>query len=392
MRNAVKYSRGSLHTLVVHRVQHTDILCNIAIACKDLQTLVALSFPYFISETLLEMAQSTNNLKRICIHTKIDIDAISGILETRPGIEHAEFRDAVVSWAHGNEAVHRPFQVRTLIIQGTIDYATPIQRLVDKAAKLRSLVVHSLVEPRRDDGIALNFSRSNITDLVYSNIRSPGIPVLPTALKRVSINLGYTIPYMWDRFEEMLKATLTRDLTHLTFGKDTRLFPTLLTSFLDFYKDDSGAITSLHDAAPLQHLSLSGDLDVKHSNRMRSMLSAVSPRIVVSTYLATSPRILTPSLTSLEIPGFPLTDDDIKPITASTKLERIDVSRSKISGLGIKLLVDEAPTLRFINAELCENLSSRDALEYAESRGVRVNYIMHQVGGKGRKVRDVGGG
>lgn len=384
-----------MHTLAVHRIQHTDVLCNIASACKNLKTLVILSFPHLISETLISMVQRAENLKRISVHTEVNEDTVNQILRARPDWEHVEFKDTRVP----TQPLHQydwdcgPFpHLYSLSFRGNFPLLSFFIPLLPKAPELRSLAIHGTGNlPAIYVPEVIDLRDTVLTDLVLSQNTCTWVTILPSTLKRVQLDLPLSLRRMWEPFMGMAMCSRTHSLTHLTFGADMTLYPELMEEFLDSYVDADEVKRDIQNGAPLQHLSLSGELIVDNNDGTPSVLSSVSSSIVVSTYLATSPRILTPSLTSLKLPGLPLTDEDIKPITTSTKLESIDVSRTKISGFGIKLLVDQAPTLRFIKADNCRNLSSRDALEYAEKKGVRVSYVMGEPGGKGRKVRDVAG-
>jgi F-box/TPR repeat protein Pof3 len=82
-----------------------------------------------------------------------------------------------------------------------------------------------------------------------------------------------------------------------------------------------------------------------------------------------------------------LDDDDIDDIvTQAPCLTSIDLSNTKVTGAGVKLLVDKIPTLESLTLDDCTRISSRDIVRYAESKGVRVSMKMAQVSG-GRKVR-----
>lgn len=397
--NAVRYSRGALHTLIVHRVQHTDVLRNIAAACKGLHTLKILSFPHIISDTLIEMAQSAQNLKRISVHTEISIDTMRQILRKRPKLELVDFRDVrLAADTHTNHAPAIEWQggpydmLHTLAIQSNSQQrnvgSTYVHSLLQQTPELRSLtLVKTSMVP------ALRLQDFRLTKLVVKCVQLLVFPIIPSTLERLIYEPERGTLRSPSR--AAIQQSCTRSLTHLSLGEDVYLGPDFLLEFLDFYAEaddeEDGHVTKYHleDGKPLQHLSLRGNIETNTFDGTPSTLSSVPPTKLVSTYLSTSPRILTRALTSLELSGLPLTDDDIDAITESTSLTTIDLSSTRVSGFGIKKLVDCIPTLRHINADYCRNLSSRDVIEYAKKKGVHVSYTMAEPtnGVKGRKVR-----
>ncbi|KAK7186937.1 hypothetical protein DPSP01_011613 [Paraphaeosphaeria sporulosa] len=376
--NAVRYSRGTLHTLTVHRVQHTDMLRNIATACENLHALTILSFPYKISETFIGMAQSAQNLKRISIYTEVSVDTMIQILRKRPALELVDLKDlcaafgsAPMVWKGG------PYNgLQTLALQCNASPVTLsdnfVSTFIQKAFDLRSLTCVNIKVQR--DGIFGTFKlhATRLTSLTLKKFH--GHVTIPSTLERLVYDPSYPA--------FIAEPSCSRSLTHLTLGDDVNL--RRLSDFLD-YSGNPGDETRLpiENAKPLQHLSLAGTIE------RDSVDNSTPSSTIVSTFLSTSPRILTRALTSLELPGQPLTDDDIDPIIESTSLTTINISNTNVSGYGIKKLVDGVPTLRHINADHCRNLSSRDVIEYAKKRGVHVSYTMAEPsnGAKGRKVR-----
>jgi F-box/TPR repeat protein Pof3 len=100
-----------------------------------------------------------------------------------------------------------------------------------------------------------------------------------------------------------------------------------------------------------------------------------------------SPRILTPSLHTLDIATLPCNDDEIEHLLShKTGLASINLSSTQITGASIKMLADSLPSLKTIRAENCPRISGRDAIEYARRKGISVSCSMDE--GKGsRKVR-----
>lgn len=377
--------------MVVHRLQHVGILRNIASACKNLHTLTILSCPHLLSDTLLAVAEEAKNLKRMTIHTDTTWRTISQILQRRPNLVHVEATNIVsagltipLSWEGG------PFDaLQSITFRGYVSDVTKVLGLVQRSPELHSLMLdHTGRNVRVNADPELDFRERRLTKLVLNKVFVSFFPYLPSTLRCLNFSPSAAMGRVWHRTLVAAEASRTESLTDLTLGGDFPLYPGFLESLLDIYTDQNGTRKLLQNAQPLQHLSLRAEsFNIENPDGTPSTLSSVPSRAVVSAYLASSPRVLTRALTSLELSGLPLTDDDIGTITESTSLARIDVSRTKITGFGIKQLVDRAPMLRDINADYCVGLSSRDAIEYAKKKGVHVSCIMGEQGGKGRKVR-----
>jgi F-box/TPR repeat protein Pof3 len=132
---------------------------------------------------------------------------------------------------------------------------------------------------------------------------------------------------------------------------------------LDRYSNDSGREQwDIEDPESLQTLSLSA--------------ARLWPerRFFGETGLCTSPRLVTKSLTSLNLSSTECTDDDIETfLTYPTSIQSIDLSSTKITGASLKMLADGLPTLRDLKADDCPGISSRDAVIYVEKRGIAVS-------------------
>jgi F-box/TPR repeat protein Pof3 len=157
-----------------------------------------------------------------------------------------------------------------------------------------------------------------------------------------------------------------------------------LEALLDKWEDESGILHTFSaedeaGATPLQHLWLGGLL---HEHTPESLFS--------ETGLLSGPRILTPALQSLSINGLPCTDKDVEMlINHPVALQTLDISSTKVSGASLKMLADSLSTLQYLKADNCTRISSRDAVVYAEKRGVTVSCMMTDpLGGRGgKKVR-----
>lgn len=83
-------------------------------------------------------------------------------------------------------------------------------------------------------------------------------------------------------------------------------------------------------------------------------------------------------------------NDDIADIIATQfkHLERVDLTQTSVTGYGVKQLVkNHKPSLQELTLIDCLDISP-DAVEWARSQGVKVNYSMSNGHGNGRKLRN----
>ncbi|KAF2033018.1 hypothetical protein EK21DRAFT_98580 [Setomelanomma holmii] len=203
-------------------------------------------------------------------------------------------------------------------------------------------------------------------------------PILPSTLKTLIIEHDGAF-LLGDVDSDQLLRSCLPALMHLRLA-DIGISAELLHDFLDAYvdEDDHGQLKALVDAAPLQSLSLHGIMQFAQPGLFNPSTSSL---------FTTSPRILTPSLQSLDMAGISCTDDEIEHLVAhKTGLTSINVSSTQITGASIKMLADKLPSLKNIRADNCHRINGRDAIEYARRKGISISCSMDE--GKGsRKIR-----
>ncbi|KAJ4336025.1 hypothetical protein N0V87_005746 [Didymella glomerata] len=221
-----------------------------------------------------------------------------------------------------------------------------------------------------------------LTTLILKRVGVSIIPMLPATLTQLVIESSRSAD-VGDSSPEML-ASRTSKLTHLTLcgfsGFNTDIFADLLDLYHPDVHPGNAGLPKTQLGAPLQYLSLSGTLDTDTYGLFRG-----------SRVLATSPRILTPELKTLRLHDLPVNDDEIEALlTHKTGLQSIDLSGSKVTGASIKMLTDGlSDTLKTIRVDDCAGIVGRDAISYAEKRGVRVySKTGDAFVGKGRRLRD----
>ncbi|KAF2681143.1 hypothetical protein K458DRAFT_344425 [Lentithecium fluviatile CBS 122367] len=383
VRHAVQWSENAVVSLTVHRFQHADVLRNIATACKSLHTIEIISLPFMLSETLIEVAQCAANLKKFVVHTDMTPDTAAQILRYRPTLEHVAFTSIlgqVQAECKGPFPKLHTLQlgVRTNSIR---DLDAPfVKDIIGQTPALQVLNLHQWV--MRGSAIEEDLFTQPLTTLILQAVDVAIFPRLPSTIKRFvfhpkrpfALPLG---PLFDDENESWDNAQLsdTRHLEHLTIKEVLNLSPQFLGGLLDVYKDEIGTpLKGMEDAEDLKSLSLNGQL-------------STTMRLFGGTGLCGSPRMVTNSLTSLAVSAMPCTDDDIETLlTHATNIQTIEVDSTRITGAGVKMLVDGLPNLRYIRADHCQNITSRDAVAYAEKRRIGVSCKMTDALG-GKKVR-----
>lgn len=146
IRNAVRRSENGVKRVIVYRFQHTDVLRNIATACKSLQELHILSLPLLLADTLIEVAQCAQNLKTFIIHADVSSDTAIQILRRRPTLEHVEFT-SIISMEHNSEWIGSFPHLHTVRLsrpKNTVfGQSTFVESLVQRAPRLQSLTLNN---------------------------------------------------------------------------------------------------------------------------------------------------------------------------------------------------------------------------------------------------------
>lgn len=183
-----------------------------------------------------------------------------------------------------------------------------------------------------------------------------------------------------------LNSVRGRDLFQTNSNLHVNLtLPYLEELFLDLRQTSAGDAVQFLNCYAMENteLELAG-CDVPSKLRVLAITSAEQTSDCLPTLLS-HPRLqdlrcLTLCNTSCKVEAFvPLVVETLQ------KLEFLDVSGSDITGIGVKQLV-QAPLIRHLVLNDCRFLG-RDAVEWARSQGVRVDFRMSITDNGGRKVR-----
>ncbi|KAF2623014.1 hypothetical protein BU25DRAFT_200110 [Macroventuria anomochaeta] len=376
---AVRRSQYRLERLTLHRFQHMDVVQNIVRACKSLEDISILSLPLKTAESLIGIVQSSHNLKRITIHSDITTNTSTQILRFGPSLETVDYRSLQTyryqaDWT-GPFPNLKYLRVTTPMCPSTLQL--DLAQLFALTTSLRTLVLTDMTGSLPD-----NLQHLPLKTLTLKRVGLSRLPILPSTLEHLTVEVS-TQTSVGAYQPEALASSLPK-LTHLTLSGLSGFNADFFSDLLDLHHSDVHPSNFEHPkrmtGTPLQHLSLAGTLDPDDRGLFRA------PAHVLST----SPRILTPSLSSLTLHDLPVNDDEIEAfLTHPTGLTAIDLSGLKVTGASIKMLTDGLRTLKAVRVDNCAAIVGRDAIAYAERRGVSVQCATGSaLTGKGRRVRE----
>jgi F-box/TPR repeat protein Pof3 len=380
---AVKRSQDRVNRVTIHRFEHVDMLKNMAQMCKELRDLDIISLPYKVSASLIQMVQSARQLKKIVVRNEISLETATAILTNGPGLEHVSFYNLMRTTRYAAEW-KGPFpNLKTFQVFGMdtfLESYFQTASFLEQAPALSSLELPSLNIIAPSIGLE---TLSSLTTLILKRTKFLSFPVLPTSLQNLTIEYDGSFNLLSTNIDTGLLRCRLPNLTHLTLHGFDGLCPEKLEELLDLYMDDAGTIHALQPATPLTSLSIHGVLHISPQQAQNTLFHP-NPHSL----LTRSPRILTTSLQHLDIASLPCTDDDIEQLLGHevAGLQSIDVSWTNVTGAGIKMLADGIKGLKVIRADQCRRITGRDAILYAERKGIVVSCQMGE-GKGGRKVR-----
>ncbi|KAL6708868.1 hypothetical protein ACN47E_002275 [Coniothyrium glycines] len=370
---AVKRSEDRVARLTIHRFEHMDMLTNIARLCRNLTEVDFVRLPHTLSATLLDMVQAASNLKKFVMRPEMTLDTATAILRYRPELHHVCFR--ALKGSQYTADWRGPFPHLKHIEFGTVMQAPAghlnLQRLFQQTQALESINLTNVSGfgfDRDLEGLAklkcltLNLASS----LIFSHF--------PPSLEQLDINCRDS--FHLRNFASSLAGIALPRLTHFALHSCDDIHAAALVDLLDMAADEHGAAHPLPAAAPLESLALGGAL--------QSRYSCVD---LLAQLRSTSRRMLTHALRHLDLATLPCDDDAVEVLLAGQlALESINLSHTNITGAAIKMLADALPSLRVIRADQCPRINGRDAIHYAERKGIHVSCQMGVSKG-GRKVR-----
>ena len=378
--NAVRRSESRLTRATFHRFEHIDIVKNIAKACKGLTELEFITLPHIMSSTLIDIVQCAPSLKRFVVHPEITADTATQILRCRPSLEHAGFNG--VKWSQYSADWKGPFEALNTLSIHLVDnrpaFQMDIESLLHQTPTLQSLTLSNMTQLFGPMAWPEEISRlPPLRSLILKRVHFHLFPILPPTLERLEVDFGGTFR-LHDLQPRMMRSRILA-LTHLRLWGFEMLSADRLEDLLDSWMDEEHVVHQLTGATPLQSLSIRGVL--RNGNNDTGLFKDSD------SLFGRSPRILTRALVSLDIATLPCNDDEIEHLlTHDTGLQSMDLSCTNVTGASIKMLADKLPSLKIIKADNCPKINGRDAIHYAERKGISVSCKMGEPRG-GRKIR-----
>ncbi|KAF1937640.1 hypothetical protein EJ02DRAFT_411903 [Clathrospora elynae] len=376
---AFKRSESRMTRVTVHRFEHMDMLKNLAKAAKHLTELEFISVPHTMSSTLVDIVKSGPSLRKFVVHPEITLNTATTIVSNRPGFEQVTLNG--VKFSNYQAVWQGPFPDMKTFTMQLVDsmsaYQISLTDLLSQAPSLESITLSNLSNLNEPMGWPEDLAQlPPLTSIVLKRVFCTFIPVLPPTLQKL------VIEHNGMRLLDGIKASLLRarvpELTHLTLSGFSALSADRLDEFLDSCVVE-GSVLELRDAKPLKYLTIRGLL--RNGDGDTGLFKGPG------SLLGRSPRILTRALETLDIATMPCNDDEIEHLlTYETGLTSIDLSCTNITGASLKMLADKLPTLKTIKADNCPKINGRDAIHYAERKGISVSCQMGEQKGS-RRIR-----
>lgn len=380
---AVRRSQYRLSHLTLHRFEHMDVVQNLAKACKSLEDLRIITLPSQTADSLIGIVQyAAQSLTKIAVESEITMNTSTQLLRYGTQLRHVVYHQLQTYRYQADWA--GPFPNLEYLRISTRGNSQMQQLALDKlliaTPALQTLILTNMSGP----GPRLPFKDLPLKRLVLHQISQITNPILPPTLEELTIELS-TLTNV-SSIEAGLLASSLPSLTHLTLSNLSNLTQQFFTSILDLHAPTAYKTTDLTNptpipmhGTPLRHLSISGTLEVREKGLFRGPANTLN----------TSPRILTPALSSLVIRDLPLDDDEVEALlTHPTGLQVVDFSLSRITGASIRMLTDGLGGLKELKVNECANVVGYDGVQYAKARGVVVRCAMRSsVVAGARRVR-----
>ncbi|KAF1828408.1 hypothetical protein BDW02DRAFT_635195 [Decorospora gaudefroyi] len=378
---AFKRSQYRMTRVTVHRFEHIQVISNLAKAAKALAELQIISLPHMMSASLIDIATNVVCLTKLVIHPKVTLDSVVQILRVAPVLKHVTFhtirsQNSTVQWTRSLDQLE---SLDMFFVDKTPANILSLRALFLQTRSLQCLTLSNL----NFSPIAMIWPGTvselpPLTNLVLKSTsfkHSIQFPVFPPTLQRLVLDPDG--PTDMPRNDSDWLQSALPELTHLSLS-NSEWTAQRLGVLLDLYWDDDGNTQKLRDAKPLQHLSVRGIIPAPQGTCFFKGPASV---------FSYSPRFLTKALESLDLATLAVDDDEVEHLlTNELGLRSIDLSWTNITGASIKMLADQLPMLKSIKADHCVRINGRDAIHYAQRKGIHVSYQMGELKG-GRKIR-----
>jgi len=334
------------------------------------------------------MAQCARNLQKFIYDADVTFSTVTRFLEFRPTLVHAEFTQIMPSTLSAQWSVPLP-ALKVLILrvqtgQRGNDYNHG--ELLTKAPNLEVLELKGMksVPPLLPTNTpeSWDFTSVPLKELRLVHYLNVDVPVLPTLVREfvyhpLNFHTGTPERINFHALQSDLPNITTLRLHGLMYLSSTFLTLLLMKRRPEGASEADVWMAVANASRSLEALDRLPNIDVSEYTALTALaLEDYLPdeETSLQTFLSV-PRIGTPALKSLSLSKIPFGDDDLECVPAlAPGLTDLVLSRTAVTGYGVKRLVDKLESLRTLELEHCEGITSTDVIEYARRKGVRVKY------------------
>jgi F-box/TPR repeat protein Pof3 len=384
LRNAVNRSEQRVQRMTVHRCPDADILRNIATTCMNLTRIEFLPGS-MLNESLIDIGRRAVRLKTFVYRAEITLETVTQFLRHRPTLQHAEFTS--ISNSRMIAQWNGPFsnlETLTLIGPKVLHQGLNASSLLHAAPSLKSLKLWNWGGTLVQDA---EFAALPLESLMLSNVHLDAFPILPSSLKHLDLKLRRLELPAGDHNQSPEEARSWINLLTCQVSKLTSLGlvsvdninSRALAALLQLKLNDKGQVEHISDdQAKIEKFSISN-----------STVSEEYPILNNPGGFWALDRLLTNKLRSLDFSKSRTNDDAIENLLSLelVGLEHLNLSQTDITGASVKMLVDKLPNLTTLDLNLCPHISSRDAIIYAQKRGIEISSKQAEAIVGGKKVR-----
>ncbi|KAI9706062.1 MAG: hypothetical protein M1836_005468 [Candelina mexicana] len=365
IRACIRRSKGSITKALLNRVavQDSVVLTQLAITCKRLHHVEICNG--FAGKSILEACPIAINLKTLLLRTGCEVTpgTIEEVIEKCTNLERAEF-GLINSQGLPLRWPGRDLKLRTLRLGGG-----PRQPMGSSILNMIGLLkcapnIHSLALTNWK--CHSPFQRFDFTSLQrlealdISGLETAVFPKLPPTLQTLNLSRIFSLNLNCVESQNNIHELHLSSLRDLSFDDAITLRLRTLERILE------GSRTTL------QRLTLNDCVQVTGAF-WSEFVSHISMENIIE----------------LQLRGTKITDHELSYfVDGKHKIRRLDLSKTSVTGVGIKRLTTDAqrPRLEWLGVNNCSSLGS-DAVDLAWSKGIEVEYRFPEKLKSGRRIR-----
>lgn len=358
LRQYIKHARGNCTSisLNLNRADRENILAYAAKQCKDLRQITIVNG--YVSSTILKAVPLAPNLQSIIITSQceISLDTVEQVFAHAQDLGRAEFHRLAPS--HGFHLTvrseHGMRKLRELTLNASSNQVIDLDKILSNIPVIQVLSLRGWHHSGRTK---LDFSHlRRLEKLDIAGITAVLPPGLPESLRVFDCSKCTPAHYV-PTFPLPDQATPNLPCLESLSIALTLIYPDL--EFIKLLDASKGKLKQLHASSVI----------------CKNVIKA----LIIEDYLT--------SIEDLKLRE--VFDDELAILLARSlpRIRRLDLSHSKISGVGIKALITGLKsTLQWLGLDQCRN-TSIDAVEFARSMNIKVSYGFTDHVARGKRIR-----